>query len=206
MKRRLILITTCLMIALSGCASTNAQGGSKMDYQETKKMLIDLLKTDEGKKAIQDIMTSTEMKKQLLMDKDFVKKTIQETLTSKEGKKFWQSLIKDPKFAKTLAETMTKQNEKMLKNLMKDPEYQALMMDILKSPEMERQYLELMKTKTYRQQVQKIIAESFQSPLFKAKIASILKQVVDEELKKGNTGSQTKGKKQGSSQSQQSQA
>lgn len=168
-----------------------------MDYQETKKMMIDLLKTDDGKKAIQDIMENEDMKKQLLMNQDFVKQTIQQTLASKEGKQYLQKMLKDPKFEKTLAQTMMKDNQKMLKNLMKDPEYQTMMMDILKNPEMQKQYLGLMKSKPYRQQMQKVITETFQNPLFKSNISSMLKQIVDEELKKGTT----KGSQQGQSQS-----
>lgn len=200
MRKRLIVLAACLLFALlSGCSGQNAQGAgdNKMDYQETKKMMIDLLKTDDGKKAIQDIMENEDMKKQLLMNQDFVKQTIQQTLASKEGKQYLQKMLKDPKFEKTLAQTMMKDNQKMLKNLMKDPEYQTMMMDILKNPEMQKQYLGLMKSKPYRQQMQKVITETFQNPLFKSNISSMLKQIVDEELKKGTT----KGSQQGQSQS-----
>lgn len=193
MKRWPLVIATCLMIAfLYGCTGTSAdQGGSgKTDYQETKKMLIDLLKSDDGKKAIREILTDEKMKKQLLMDQDFVIKTVQDTLTSKEGKAFWQSLIKDPTFAKTLAETMAKQNKKLLKELMKDPEYQDLMMTVMKSPEMEQHYLELMKSKSYRKQVQQLMLDNLKSPVLREKINATLQKVVEEEMKKSGGGQQ----------------
>jgi spore germination protein D len=203
MKRRVIALATCfLFVLLSACSGGNAQGAgdNNMDYQETKKMMIDLLKTDDGKKAIQDIMKNEDMKKQLLMNQDFIKQTIQQTLASKQGKQYLQSMLKDPKFEKALAQTMMKDNQKVLKNLMRDPEYQAMMMDILKNPEMQKQYLELMKSKPYRQQMQKVITETFQSPLFKSKMASMLQQVVNEELKKGSSGGSQKGGGQSQSQ------
>ncbi|HET7578391.1 MAG TPA: spore germination lipoprotein GerD [Bacillales bacterium] len=199
MKLRVILTACCLaLVLLSGCSGSSAQGQKKMNYQETKKMMIDLLKTDEGKKAIQDVLSDPKMKSQLLMNQDFVKKTIQQTLTSKQGKKFFEQLLKDPKFAKTVAKAMTAQNKKLLKELMKDPDYQKMMMDILKDPEMQKQYLQLMTSQKYRKQMQKVIMESLQSPLFKAKIASELQKVVSEQMKKGTSG----GKSQSSGQPQ----
>ncbi len=56
------------------------------DYDETKKMVVDILKTDEGKKAIQDIMSEDQMKQQLVIDQKAVKETLQQMLTSDQGK------------------------------------------------------------------------------------------------------------------------
>ncbi|HET7657648.1 MAG TPA: spore germination lipoprotein GerD [Bacillales bacterium] len=204
MRTRLILTAVCFVfVLLSGCAGTNMpqQDASKPSYQETKRMLIDLLKTDEGKKAIEDIMSSPDMQQKLLMDQDFVKKTIQDTLTSKQGVQFWQQMLKNPKFAKTVAEAMTAQNQKLLMALMNDPKYQEMMMNILQDPEMQKQYLQLMNSKAYREQMQKVIVQTFQSPMFQEKIADLLRQVVDQELNKGNTGGQ-QSKQQGQPQQQ----
>lgn len=189
MKKWLQLIIIGLLLLTAGCSGSAAQEkGGQMDYQQTKKMMIDLLKTDDGKKTIRDIMNDKQMKKEMLMNQDFVKKTIRDTLTSKQGKAYWKSLLKDPKFAQAVAKTMAKENKQTLKVLMKDPQYQDLMMDILKSPEMEKHNLELMKSKAYRKQTQKIMADSLNSPLFQEKLSSILKQVVDEELDKEPQG------------------
>lgn len=195
MKKWAHLVIICLLLFLAGCTGSAAQQeGRQMDYQQTKKMMIDLLKSDDGKKAIREIMNDKQMKKETLMNQDFVKKTIQDTLTSKQGKAYWKSMLKDPKFANALAKTMAKENKDTLKVLMKDPQYQDLMMDILKSPEMEKHNLDLMKSKAYRKQTQEIMADSLKSPLFQEKLSSILKQVVDEEMDKE---SQSEGSKQG---------
>ena len=37
------------------------------DYEETKKMVVDILKTDDGKKAIQQVMSDEKMKSELIM-------------------------------------------------------------------------------------------------------------------------------------------
>ena len=45
---------------------------------------------------------------------------------------FWKKNFEDPKFAETMAQSMQKENEQLLKNLMNDPEYRAKLMEIIK--------------------------------------------------------------------------
>nr|WP_090776704.1 spore germination lipoprotein GerD [Shouchella lonarensis] len=159
---------------ITSCAPAEGQQGA--DYEGTKKMVIDLLKTDEGKKALQQVIAEEDMREELVMDSEFVQKTIQETLTSKEGKEFWQKAFEDHEFAKAFSESMQEQHEKLLKDLMKDPEYQQMMMDILTDPEMEKQALSLMKSKEYREQVMEIMEEALESPNFAAKMVDLMKE------------------------------
>lgn len=186
MRKATYLLISCLFftILVSCAAAQDNSNSNNPDYEKTKKMTVDLLKTDEGKVAIQELMKEDEMRQALVMDHDFIKQTIQSTLTSETGKEFWQDLMKDPEFAKTFAESMQKENEKMLKALMKDPEYQTMMLTILKDPEMEKAVLDLMKSKEYRQQVMTIMEDSFESPLFTAKINEIFTAVAEKQMKK----------------------
>jgi spore germination protein D len=195
MKKWVALFVLSLFIFtfLNGCASNEAQG-NQGDYEETKKMLVDLLKSDDGKKAIKEVLTDEEIKKQIIMDQDSVQLAIEETLTSEKGAQFWKERMQDPKFAEAFAKSMQKEHEELMKKLMKDPEYQKMMMEILKDPEMEKQSLELLKTQSAREQMSKVITETFESPLYKAKIADILKSVVDEELKAGGGAKKEEGK------------
>lgn len=179
-----------LLVLISGCAASGQQQSAQPDYQETKKMFIDMLKTDEGKKAIQDILKDQKTKEKIIMDNKLIKETITETLTSEKGKKYLQKLLSDPDFSNKLAKAMQKNNEEMLKSLMKDPTYQAMMMDILKAPNMESEYLNLMKTKPYREQMQKVIMDTVSSPLFATQLSDALKKAVQEEMKKGNGAEQ----------------
>ncbi|MBP3953449.1 spore germination lipoprotein GerD [Bacillus suaedae] len=195
MQQFIILCFICTL--LSSCAANeNSGGNTSPDYEGTKKMMVDMLQTDEGKKAVEELITEEEMQQKLVMDNNFVKETIQQTLTSEDGKKFWLEAMKDPEFAKTFAESMQAENEKILKGLMKDPEYQEMMMTILKDPEMEAAALELMQSKEYRQQVMTIMQESFESPLFVAKINEILMTVtakhLDELTKQAESGGEAK--------------
>lgn len=176
----LLLLSVTLMVS---CAATEDQG-SQPDYESTKKMMVDMLKTDEGKKSIQEVLSDDEVKQEIIMEQVLVKETIQQVLTSEKGKEFWAELMKDPEFAKSLAESLQAEIEKVIKNLMKDPEYQTMMMDILQDPEMEKAALDLMKSKAYRQQAMTIMAEAFESPYFKAQVNEILGKVASEQMKK----------------------
>lgn len=183
MKSIVKLLIVIVAITLTACAAGEDKG-SQPDYESTKKMMVDMLKTDDGKKAIQEVITDEEVKQELIMDQAFVKETIQQTLTSEKGKEFWQELMQEPEFAKSYAESIQKENEKVIKSLMKDPDYQQMMIEILQDPEMEKTVLDLMKSKEYRQQVMNIMSESFESPYFKAKINEILSKVASEQMEK----------------------
>ncbi|WNF36984.1 spore germination lipoprotein GerD [Bacillaceae bacterium IKA-2] len=176
----LLLLSVTLTVS---CAATEDQG-SQPDYESTKKMMVDMLKTDEGKKSIQEVLSDEEVKQEIIMEQALVKETIQQVLTSEKGKEFWEELMQDPEFAKVFAESLQEEIEKVMKNLMKDPEYQAMMMDILQDPEMEKSALDLMKSKAYRQQVMLIMADAFESPYFKAQVNDILGKVASEQMKK----------------------
>lgn len=179
MKRYSFLFLLVIFL-LSACGGGGDTGSSKMDYEETKKMVVDILKTDDGKKAIQDVMADEKMKAKLIMDQGVVTDTISKTLTSKKGSEFWKKSFEDPKFAEAMAKSMKNQNEKLLKELMKDPEYQGMMMDLMKDPEYKKELTEALKSKEYREHLQKVILETFESPLFKAKIQDILLKAAGE--------------------------
>ncbi|TSB44825.1 spore germination lipoprotein GerD [Alkalicoccobacillus porphyridii] len=172
-----------IALLLTGCANNDTSNHSNTSYDGTKKMMVDMLKTDEGKEAIHELMTEEDMREEFVMDTDMVKATIEQTLTSEKGKAYWQEIMKDPQFAKTFAESMQQENEKMLKTLMKDPEYQGMLIDVLKDPEMEKAALELMKTKEYREQLNNVMKENFESPYFQEKLNEMLKKVAEESNK-----------------------
>lgn len=55
--------------------------------KQLKKMVVDILKTEEGKKALNELMTEDKMKEKLVIDSDVVKKSINGALASEKGKK-----------------------------------------------------------------------------------------------------------------------
>ncbi|MFD2680960.1 spore germination lipoprotein GerD [Bacillus seohaeanensis] len=207
-KYSFLFLLTLLLTACAG-GGGDASGSSQVDYDETKKMVVDILKTDDGKKAIQEVMKDDKMKQELVMDQAIVTDTISKTLTSEKGTEFWKKSFEDPKFAESVAKSMKDGNEKLLKDLMKDPEYQGMMMDLLKDPEIQKEVTEVLKSKEYREHVQKVVTETFESPLFKAKLQDVLLKAAGEmkdggeEKKKSEESSQ--GGESGSSEGQEGQ-
>ncbi|MBW7651407.1 spore germination lipoprotein GerD [Anoxybacillus sp. ST4] len=196
MNRTFLLLAFSCALALAGCAQQE-KTPVQPDYDQTKKMVVDILKTDEGKKAIQEVMSDEKVKQHLVMDQEVVKKTIEETLTSDKGKAFWKKAFEDPKFAQNFAKSMKEEHEKLLKALMKDPEYQAMIVDIMQNPEMKKLIQTEMKNKDFRAHLQKVITETFSSPLFKAKIEDILIKAAEE-----MQGGKKKSDQEGSSEDQ----
>ncbi|MGG0720459.1 spore germination lipoprotein GerD [Robertmurraya massiliosenegalensis] len=180
MRNKMVLLLIGLLVfGSAGCAQTEA-GSKELDYEETKKMVVDILKTDDGKKALQEVMDDDGMKERLVMDQAVVSSTIQQSLTSEKGAEFWKKQFEDPKFAETFAKSMQQEHEKLIKNLMKDPEYQGMMIELMKDPELTKEVTELMKSKEYREHLQKVMTETFESPLYKAKIEDILLKAATE--------------------------
>ncbi|UAC48334.1 spore gernimation protein GerD [Bacillus aquiflavi] len=184
-----VLLPLFIIIFVSGCSSNNSNS-AQIDYDQTKKKVVDILKTDEGKKAFKEVMSDEKLKRELVMDQAVVSETIEKTLTSEKGNDFWKKSFEDPKFAESFAKSMKKENEKMLKDLMKDPEYRAMMVEILKDPEIEKNFTDVLKSNEYRKHLQNIMTETFDSPLFKAKIQEILLKAAEnvQDTKKADEG------------------
>ncbi|MEC2075472.1 spore germination lipoprotein GerD [Metabacillus fastidiosus] len=193
MKKKMLLMISSiylLSIILYGCAPQESSGG-QTDYDQTKKMVVDILKTDDGKKALQEIMKDEKLKHELVMDQKVVTETIQATLTSEKGKEFWKTLFEDPKFVESYAKSMKEEHEKVIKDLMKDPEYQAMLIELFQNPEMEKATLTVLKSKDFRKHLQEVITETLTSPLFKAKIQETLLKAAEETGQQSSGGSQS---------------
>lgn len=178
-----LLVLFVFILGLTGCGQMETT--TRVDYEETKKMVVDILKTDDGKKALQEVLADDGMKEKLIMDQQVVTDTIQTTLTSDQGTTFWKKSFEDPKFAESMANSMKDGNSDLLKSLMKDPEYKGMMMEVLKDPEMEKEVTDLLKSKEYREHLQQVMMETFESPLFKAKIQDVLLKAATEMKEEG---------------------
>lgn len=178
MKKIIFMLLLCFM--LSACAGNDSNNNNQMDYEQTKKITVDILKTDEGKKALNEILTDEKMKEKLVIDQAIVKDTIQKTLTSEKGKQFWKKSFEDPKFAEAVAKSMQNEHEALLKKLMSDPEYQEKLIDVMKNPEYQKEMSDALKSKEFRKHLQDVILETFDSPLFKAKVEKILLKAAEE--------------------------
>lgn len=194
---RAICFSACLFL-LGGCNSKTTDT-SKLDYDETKKMVVDILKTDDGKKAIQEVLTDSETKQKMLMDEAAVTKAIETTLTSDKAKEFWKESFKDATFAKSYAKGLKEVHEQLLKSLMNDPEYRTKLVSILKDSELQKEYVKIMDTSDFRKNLQKLITEALENPLYQAKIQELYSKAAEEKEKKKDSSSSDKKKNSESS-------
>jgi spore germination protein D len=172
---------------MSSCAPMDKAQASP-DYKETKEMVLDVLQTEDGKKAIEEIMSDEKVKEKVMLDAPFIKKTIQATLLTPESKDKWKELMSDPEFAKDFAKQIEEEHKKMIKDLMKDPEYMTSMMEILKDPEMEKQFLEIAKSKEFRKQTMTVMKEAIESPYFRLELLELLSKAAEKPPKKEEGG------------------
>lgn len=185
----LVIFIGVFLFSLIGCGGDQAT--KELNYDTTKKMVIDILQTEEGKKALSEMMAEDKMKEKLVMDSDIVHKAINQALASEKGKKVWEKLFEDPTFVKSYAESMNDSLKKLMKDLMKDAAFQKQMIELLQNPEMEAQLLKVMRSQKYNEHLEASIQKTFDSPLFQAKIQEILLKAAETQRpsnKNGNDG------------------
>jgi spore germination protein D len=189
-----VVVTSC------GAESTSGSQSSTAGYKETKTMVMDILKSEDGKKAIKAAQKGSEggeaggaagqgnqsqIKLLSANDSLHLQMAVKDVLTADANSKFLQDMMKDPKFAGDFAKAIQAQMKQMHKDLLKDPEYQKSLTEAMKDPEFEKMLLDTMKTAQYRQQVMTIIQESMKSPLFRADLVELLKTAIVEQSQPG---------------------
>ncbi|GIO28733.1 spore germination lipoprotein GerD [Ornithinibacillus bavariensis] len=186
-----LLIFSILLLMISACSGGEA-AIKDTDYDATKKMVVDILQTEDGKKALREILADEKMQEKLVIDSSTVKSAIDETLNSEKSKDMWKKLFEDPKFVETYYKSVEEDQKNLMKSLMNDSEYQKQMMDLLKNPEMEDQVLQVLKSQQFRKHLEDTIRQTLESPLFLAKVQEALLKAVEEQGNQ-NQGNQSGG-------------
>lgn len=185
MKVRASLLLMTIILLCTGC---NQEAKAEIDYDETKKMVVDILKTDDGKKAVREVLADEEMKNELIMNDEIVSKTIEENLTSKKGEEFWKKRFEDEEFTKTYAKALRSEHKKVLKELAKDPSYRKMIVDSLKEPDIKKEMTEIMKSNELRKIYKELILETADSPLVKAELEEKIQKAASEAVEKEGKG------------------
>jgi len=189
-------LTLGLVLALTACGGEQSSSSSGQgSYKETKTMVVDILKSDDGKKALQEALSSPasdsgesggtnvlSMKMMPLQTTEEIRTAVKDTLTAPEYQKEIEKIMTDPKFAGDFAKAINSQSKQLHLQLIKDPSYQKSVAEIMKSPEMMKMFLDLTKTADYRKQTMTVMQDTMQNPLFRLEVLQLLKTVVQEEL------------------------
>lgn len=188
------LLMVCLFLTSCGASGgARTQGATQPDYKSVKAIVLDVLQTEDAKKSVAKMMKDEKFKQSMVMDQSTIRSTVIQSIASPNSPHI-REVFNDPTFTSTLAKAMKEENRNLMKDLMKDPEYQKSLMVLMKTPEFQTQMLQLMQTPSYRQSTMQIMKESMKSPLFQMEMLKIVKKVA-EEMQKPEV--QAKAKKKG---------
>lgn len=191
MRWAFISLITAMAVVLTSCGAepSGGGGGQQTSYKDMKTMVIDILKTEDAQKALQQSSQqlsgySGQTSKLLsVQDQEEVRLAVKDVLISPDYDKVIKKLMTDTRFAGEFAKSINKQNKDIHKELIKDPGYQSELVKALKTPEMNKMILEVLQSAQYRKEVMSLMQESMQNPLFKLEVLDLMKKAVQEELK-----------------------
>src|SRR5699024_11378610 len=103
-----------------------------------------------------------------------VQESIGNVLASDKGADMWTKLFNVPKFVKQYAESMSDEQQKLMKELMNDAEFQQQMLDLMQDPEMTKQMLQVMKSQEFRSHMEDTIRETLETPTLQARSQEII--------------------------------
>jgi len=200
-----------LSLALVSCGQETGGSGNQISYKEVKSMVIDILGSEEARKAISKVQTQTAegegmllTKNMTMQDQELVRLAVKDVLTSPDYNFVIEKIMRNPRFAGEFAKAVSQDNKQIHKDLMKDPDYQKDLIVMMKQPEAQRVLFEATKTPEYRKMLMSSVTEAMQNPLFKLEILKMLQSVVKEELTPQEQGQQGQEKEQQGEQKQDS--
>jgi len=188
-------IVTISLLFLTACSGSQTSP-KDADYDTTKKMIVDILQTEDGKKVLREVMTDEKMKEQLVIESDVVKESINDVLASEKGEQMWINLFKDPTFVTEFSKSMDDEQMKLVKRLMNDAGFQKQMLELLQNPEITEQMLGVMKSQEFRAHMEEVIQQTLETPLFQEKIKDTLLKAAEEQAE--DKGGESKENEEGS--------
>jgi len=192
-KRQLKLISMLIAstLLLTSCAMGGGGGGgesSGMTYKDMKSMVIDILKTEDAQKALQESMSSqsgfTAQSSTMItmQDQEQIRMAVKDVLLSPDYDKVIQSLMTDPKFAGEFAKAVNEKNKDIHIELIKDPEYQEGLVEAFGSEDLQKVILKVVKGSDYRKELMSLMQDSLNNPIFRMQLLELMKKAVADEL------------------------
>ncbi len=189
MKRLMTCAAAVAALALLTSCGQDQQQSAQVNYNEVKTMVVDILKTEDGQKAIQEASRDVEaadfQQLQILNtgQGQQLQLAVKEVMSDPAYASALKETMIDPKFAGDFARAITLENKQIQKELMKDPEYQQALIDIFQDPQIQQMILQTMKSAEYRQQIITIMKESFETPLFQHDLLKLMERALEEHAK-----------------------
>lgn len=201
-----IILPVLICLILTGGCGQESNNHSGLSYKETKAMVIDILKSEDAKKVIEEVNFEQQKAQAKMQDELFqllsspqgqqIQIAVKDILTDPSYPNHLRQLMTDPKFAGEFAKAVQKENKEIHKQLMKDPEYQTLLIEVMKDKEFQEIVFEVLKGKDYRKQTMMVMQEAMESPIFRMELMELMKKVIDEESRPVELGKQEEDKKE----------
>mgnify|MGYP001382661877 CR=1 FL=1 len=201
-KISLLILTTIMLMVLVACGQeTSSQGG--VSYKETKSMVLDILKSEEAQKVMEEVTygahRSGSMQLLSTPEGQQIQTAVKEILTDPNYPKHLQNMMTDPKFAGEFAKAVQKENKEIHKQLLNDPEYQSLLMDLMDSKPFKEIVFEVMKSQDFRKQMMTVMQDSLETPVFRMEMMELMQKIIHEESKPKKLGDEKEGEDEQSS-------
>ncbi|MCR8660678.1 spore germination lipoprotein GerD [Paenibacillus endoradicis] len=183
----LSIFTICSFLTTS-CSSGSGGESQQMNYKDMKSMVIDILKTEDAQKALQESASTqsgyTAQSSTLLnvQDQEKIKIAVKDVISSPDYDSVIKSLMTDTRFAGEFAKAVNEMNKDLHEQLVKDPQYQEGLIAAFESEEMQKVILKVLKGSEYRKEVMSLMQESLQNPIFRLELLELMKKAVSEEL------------------------
>lgn len=167
--------TLLLMLTLF-LAACSQDKSSTLTYDEIKNIMVDSIQTEEGKKALRKLLEEPGFRELLVLEHEEVKKATEDTLLSEDAQQFWKKTFEDPNFQETMAKSMQKQQQEIMKALMKDASFQKDLESFFGQADMQKQLEIILKSSDMRKQMEDVVKETIESPLLQAKWQELIKK------------------------------
>lgn len=193
MKRHLYVVSMLAVsiLLLTSCAMGGGGGGgesSGMTYKDMKSMVIDILKTEDAQKALQESMSTqsgyTAQSSSMLnvQDQEQIRLAVKDVLLSPEYDKVLKSLMTDPKFAGEFSKAVNELNKDIHVELIKDPQYQEGLVEAFQSEDLNKVILKVIKGSEYRKELMSLMQDSLNNPIFRMQMFELMRKAIAEEL------------------------
>ncbi|MFC5558126.1 spore germination lipoprotein GerD [Ureibacillus thermophilus] len=169
---RLLTITFLLLLLASCSDATTAQPS----YEEVKKIVVDAIQTEEGKKAIRQLLEDPSFRELVVLEHNEVETAINNSLMSEHAQEFWRKTFEDPKFKESMAKSMKDQQTEIMKQLMKDASFQQELITFFGQPDMKKELESILKSAELRKEIEKVVMETIESPLLQTKWQELIKK------------------------------
>ena len=159
--------------------------------------MMDSIQTEDGKKAIRQLLQDPSFRDLIVLEHDEVQTAINTTLLSEDSKEFWKKQFEDPSFQENIAKSMKEQQTEIMKELINDATYQEDLISFFGQSEMQKELENALKSTTLRKQMEEVVMETIENPLLQTKWQQLIKEsgegTSDEKSKESGGSSEESG-------------